>query len=141
METEDDLMNIFIDNVPLITYKELIENWLLEGDEIRYLSPYNSVPSWLILDMTWRNYRDYCGNDVLLKVMEHINKYLTYGDYGENIEERIRHRLFLINRIDEFISHDNNIDVESFKYFDEKFFYQYTDSPPNKIKNNAGNTW
>ena len=135
METEEDLMNIFIDNVPLITYKEFIEDWLLEDDELRYLSSYNNVPSWLILDMTWCNYRDYCGNNVLLQTMKLINEYLWRDDdYVVDIEERIKYRLFLINRIDKFISNDNNIDIELFEYFDERYANLYSFLPPNKMK-------
>lgn len=84
-----------------IPYKIFIEKWILEGsDELRYLSPYKSVPTWLIIDRTYRNYRKFYRSSKLCNVMISIDaKVKIYND----IEIRIVKRLFLFMYADEYI--------------------------------------
>ena len=122
METEQDLLNILL---PIITYKELIEDWLLEKtDSLKYLSPYKSIPTWLIIDMTWYIYRDYCGNNKLLEAMYYIDRYLINE---KDIETRIRHRLYLFYHIDDYFEDD--IKTSNYEWYSKGY-----NVFPNKLK-------
>ena len=128
MNSEGDLMNILIDNIPYITYKDFIEGWVLEGsDELRYLSPYKSVPTWLIIDRTYHNYRDYCHNEQLIIVMTEIDEKVKDDN---NIETRIRKRLFLFIYADDVMEGE----LACMCFPDSLWYYNHYDTELNKLK-------
>ena len=133
MENEEDLTKIFISDIPYITYKQFIEEWILEGsDELKYFSPYKSIPTWLIIDRTYHNYRDYCKNDKFLSVMHDIDKAV---EYIQCIETRIRKRLFLFSYSYEYIT----IEPEFINLRDDQWYFQNYDLESNKIKTKRKN--
>ena len=94
MENEEDLVNILIDDVPYITYNDFIR-WLLDGDDIYYLSPYAKIPSWLIIGFTYYLYKTYCTKYNIIKIMKDIDD--TTYEYKCNKEDYIGQRIFLFN--------------------------------------------
>ena len=133
MENEEDLVNILIDDVPYITYKKFIEEWILEGsDELKYLSPYKSIPTWLIIHCTWGNYRDYYLDEQFPYVMKDIDILVKECVITEI---RIRKRIFLFYYADMYMGGDwEFMDIHSERWHIQKF-----DLESNKFKKKQKN--
>ena len=94
MESLEDLMTILIDERDVfISYSDFV-CWLLNGENIQYLSQYESIPSWLIIRLTWYGWESYCKDEIILEFMDAIDKF-TSSDIDH--ETNLRRRLFLFH--------------------------------------------